>query len=272
MQVLINRSAMSQDVYALVNGLPQVIQIPAMSRVVFSDGYQFQGLGAYVTIDGGGTDASYSYPTLRDAIMSVPSDALVGSPVRCSDGFVFIVSDSGNIVTLSGARLDLYSSPLAMDKYVSYVATYANMIATAQEAQAQVNRVLEQVNALHAEVQAMAPTQREFMLALTNEVDNIEVLPAVLTFRMPFSMVLTRINAFCTAAPVGSDLVVAVKVGPTVIQTIRILDGTHVLDMPAVNANIVEGDIISFDITQVGSSVPGIGLKVTLVGTYLNGV
>jgi hypothetical protein len=112
-----------------------------------------------------------------------------------------------------------------------------------------------------------------FALAASDETTALTVGTAKVTFRMPYAFTLTAVRISCTTAPTGAALIVNIKEGGTTIFStlIRIDAGAktsvgsavpYVLSDTAL-ANDAE---ITVDITQVGSTVAGTGLKVYLIG------
>jgi len=112
-----------------------------------------------------------------------------------------------------------------------------------------------------------------FLFALSDETSNLASGNDKLKFRMPYAFTLTDIRASVNVAPTGADIVVDVlKNGVSVTTsnlTIDAGDTTSVGSGSAVvigTAAIADDDIISFNLTQTGSTVAGKGLKVTLIG------
>ena len=112
-----------------------------------------------------------------------------------------------------------------------------------------------------------------FLFALSDETSNLASGNDKLKFRMPYAFTLTDIRASVNVAPTGADIVVDVlKNGVSVTTsnlTIDAGDTTSVGSGSAVvigTAAIADDDIISFNLTQTGSTDAGKGLKVTLIG------
>lgn len=97
----------------------------------------------------------------------------------------------------------------------------------------------------------------------------------VATFRMPHAMTLTELRASVTTAPVGSNIIVDVKEGGVSIMTTNLLNidnGDKTSVGSATSPNITDTALaddaeITVEITQVGSTTAGAGLKLSLIGT-----
>lgn len=109
--------------------------------------------------------------------------------------------------------------------------------------------------------------------ALSDETTDLAVATGVLTKRMPFAMTLTEVRAEVNTAPVGSTITVDInETGATILSTKLTIDVSEKTSVtataPAVisDANLADDAEITFDIDQVGSTTPGKGLKVTMIG------
>lgn len=117
-------------------------------------------------------------------------------------------------------------------------------------------------------------------LACSDETTSLAAGTAKVTFRMPFAMTLNTGNAGVrcnvNTAPEDSTLIVDVKqTGTTILSTLLSIDASTLTSVTATsqvvvsNVNLTIDSVITIDITQVGSSTPGKGLKVYLIGTRL---
>lgn len=102
---------------------------------------------------------------------------------------------------------------------------------------------------------------------------NLATGPAVVTFRMPFAMTLTSVRASVSTAPTGSSISLGInQSGASVLSTDLTINAgaktSTTASVPAVisNPNLTDDAEITIDIDQVGSSTPGVGLVVTLIG------
>lgn len=112
------------------------------------------------------------------------------------------------------------------------------------------------------------------IVCLSDEVTALTTGNGVVTFRMPFAMTLTAVRASVKTAPTGAAIQVDInKGGSTILSTKLTIDAgektSTTAATPAVisDASLADDAEITVDIDQVGSSVAGAGLKLTLIGT-----
>lgn len=111
-------------------------------------------------------------------------------------------------------------------------------------------------------------------LACSDETTALTAGTNKVTFRMPYAMTLTAVRASVTTAPTGSTLVVDINEGGTsVLSTKLSIDATEKTSTTAATAAVISDSAladdaeITIDIDQIGSTIAGAGLKVTLIGT-----
>ena len=118
----------------------------------------------------------------------------------------------------------------------------------------------------------------EITLACSDEITALTTGAAKVTFRAPFAFRLTAVRSSVTTAPPGSTLVVDINnVANSVLSTKLSIDATEktsvTADTPAVidatYQDFADDAEITIDIDQIGSTVAGAGLKVSLYGTRL---
>ena len=114
----------------------------------------------------------------------------------------------------------------------------------------------------------------QIQLACSDETTALTAGTAKVTFRMPYAMTLTGVRASVTTAPTGSTLVVDINEGGTSILSTKLsIDATEKTSTTAANAAVISDSAladdaeITIDIDQIGSTIAGAGLKVTLIGT-----
>lgn len=114
----------------------------------------------------------------------------------------------------------------------------------------------------------------EIQLACSDEATALTTGTAKVTFRMPFAMTLTAVRSSVTTAPTGSTLIVDINAGgASLLGTKLSIDASEKTSTTAASAATITtsaiGDDaeITIDIDQIGSTVAGAGLKVTLIGT-----
>lgn len=115
---------------------------------------------------------------------------------------------------------------------------------------------------------------QSFVLACSDEISNLTTGTAKVTFRMPYAFNLSAVRASVNTAPTGATIIVDINEGgASVLSTKLSIDATEKTSqtaaVPAVisDATIADNAEITIDIDQVGSTVPGKGLKVVLIGT-----
>ena len=111
-------------------------------------------------------------------------------------------------------------------------------------------------------------------LACSDEGTALTTGTAKLTFRMPHAMTLTAVRASVGTAPTGSTLVVDINEGGTSILGTKLsIDATEKTSTTAASAATITDSAladdaeITIDIDQIGSTIAGAGLKLTLIGT-----
>ena len=115
----------------------------------------------------------------------------------------------------------------------------------------------------------------EYAVAISDETTALTTGTAKVTFRAPFAMTLTAVRASVTTAPTGSTLIVDINDSGTTIMTTNKLSidatektSTTAATAPGITDTAIADDAeITIDIDQVGATIAGAGLKVTLIGT-----
>ena len=121
--------------------------------------------------------------------------------------------------------------------------------------------------------------QESFVVVCSNETTSLTAGTAKVTFRMPYDYTLEEVSASVNTAPTGATaLVVDIGMdGVSILGTPLTFDtGTKITGSatdlgygtPAVifTPDLTARSEIRFDITSVGSTIAGAGLKVTLIG------
>jgi len=119
---------------------------------------------------------------------------------------------------------------------------------------------------------AWVPLLESIIIAASDETTDITTGTKV-TFRMPYAFTLVGLpRASVTTAPTGSAIIVDInEEGASIFSTLLTIDAgeeTSTTATPAVVSDTVLADDakMTVDIDQVGSTIPGAGLKVTLIG------
>jgi hypothetical protein len=112
-----------------------------------------------------------------------------------------------------------------------------------------------------------------FTIACSDEASDIEAATGVVEFQMPFGMTLSGVRATVTTAPVGSTIQVDInKNSSSILSTVISIDAGEKTSETAATTPVIsdtslsDGDVITIDIDQIGSSTAGTGLKVQLIG------
>lgn len=126
---------------------------------------------------------------------------------------------------------------------------------------------------------AAASVPVEIQLACSDETTAITSGTAKVTFRMPYAMTLTAVRASVTTAPTGSTLIIDINDGGTTIMDtgttgVKLsIDASEKTSTTAVASHVLTDTAladdaeITIDFDQVGSTIAGAGVKVTLIGT-----
>lgn len=122
---------------------------------------------------------------------------------------------------------------------------------------------------------AVKTTSPQFLIiAVSDETTNLTTGTAKVTFRMPFAFTLTDVRANVNTAPTGSTIIVDINAGgSTIMNTTKLsIDAGEKTSTTAASAyaltttTLSDDDEITIDIDQIGSTIAGKGLKVTLIG------
>jgi len=121
---------------------------------------------------------------------------------------------------------------------------------------------------------AMQSDLVQIMLACSDESTAITAGTGKLTFRMPFAMTLTSVRANVNTAPTGSTIIIDINEGgSTILSTKLSIDASEKTSTTAASAAVISDSSladdaeITIDFDQVGSTIAGKGVKVTLIGT-----
>jgi len=114
---------------------------------------------------------------------------------------------------------------------------------------------------------------QSFIIACSDETTDLTTGAAKATFRMPYAFTLTAVRASVTTAPTGANLEVDINEGgTTILSTVISIDAGDKTSVGATTAAVIsdtslaDNAEITIDVDQIGSTVAGAGLKVTLIG------
>lgn len=113
--------------------------------------------------------------------------------------------------------------------------------------------------------------EREY--AVSDELTALTPGPGKLTFRIPHGMTVTEVRASVLTAPTGAPIIVDInEAGVSILSTKLSIDATEKTSTTATTAPVISDATladdaeITVDIDQVGSTIPGTGLKIVLIG------
>ena len=258
--------------------------------LIFTSGSDI-GANTTVTISPNDAEKIYfvknSLAGSRSLILSQGS----GSNVTILTGKSAIVSADGAggsaAVTKLFNDVDLNSLTLATSLPVASGGTGANAVAGARTnlglgTAAVLNSGTSASNVVQLDSNAKIPAVdgsqltnivEAIVVAASDETSNLSTGAAKTTFRMPYAFTVTGVRASVTTAPTGSTLTVDINENGTSILSTKItIDATEKTSTTAATAPVIsdtglaDDAEITIDIDQVGSTVAGTGLKVTLLG------
>lgn len=112
------------------------------------------------------------------------------------------------------------------------------------------------------------------IIACSDETSAITTGTAKATFRMPWAATLVAVKAGLTTAPTGANFVADInKNGTTVLSTKLSVDAGEKTSYTAATPAVISvssfaiDDEVTFDFDQVGSTITGAGVKITLFFT-----
>lgn len=113
----------------------------------------------------------------------------------------------------------------------------------------------------------------EIGLACSDEVSDLFIGTDKISFRIPYAFILTQVRGSLNIAASGQELIADInKNGSSILSTkMSFVTGEKTTltspNQPVISTTLLENDSeISVDIDQVGSTSPGVGLKVWLIG------
>ncbi len=126
---------------------------------------------------------------------------------------------------------------------------------------------------IKAYVDAFKPTEA-FCVAASDETTDLTTGAAKITFRIPYAFTLSDVRSSLTAAPTGSVQTTDInESGTTILSTKLTIDATEKTSETAAAAAVISDSSladdaeITVDVDGVGSTTPGKGLKICLIGS-----
>jgi hypothetical protein len=131
------------------------------------------------------------------------------------------------------------------------------------------------VNTVSGNLQTQINTKPvEIGFAVSDETTNLQAGTSKLTFRSPYAFTLSTVRASVTTAPSGQTIIVDINEnGSSILSTKLSIDigekTSTTAATPAVisDSTIADDSEITVDVDQVGSAVPGTGLKIWMLGS-----
>lgn len=112
-----------------------------------------------------------------------------------------------------------------------------------------------------------------FIVPASAETGDLTTGTGKVTFRMPYAFTVTAVRASVKTAPTGATVTVDINEGGTsILSTALTIDAGETTSTtaatPAVisDAAIADDAEITIDVDQIGSTIAGEGLKITLIG------
>jgi hypothetical protein len=116
-----------------------------------------------------------------------------------------------------------------------------------------------------------SPADDVFVIPVGDESTALTTGTAKVSFRMPFAATLLAVRASVNTAPTGSTLIVDInEAGSSVLGTKLSIDASELTSTTAASAatitdsSLADDALVTIDIDQIGSTVAGAGLKVSL--------
>jgi hypothetical protein len=123
---------------------------------------------------------------------------------------------------------------------------------------------------------AFSGSLETLMTAVSDEVSDLTTGITKVTFRMPYAFYLQEVRANVITAPTGANIQVDInESGVSILSTVLSIDATEKTSTTATTAAVISDNSladdaeITIDIDQVGSTVAGVGLKITFLGVQL---
>jgi hypothetical protein len=139
-----------------------------------------------------------------------------------------------------------------------------------RKAGAWTNRTMAQ---LAADLQSVIKPTQSWDFALSDEATDLTAGTAKLTWRTPYAITITGVRASVNTAPTGSTIIVDINEGgSTILSTKLSIDASEKTSTTAASAAVIsdtslaDDSEITFDIDQIGSTIAGKGLKVSIIG------
>lgn len=176
------------------------------------------------------------------------------------DGWTATIANvgTGTVTFTAGSGVTLVPSDITLDNTTGATLTAATLLHLGDE-----------------EYLVLGPARDPVVIVvpLSDEGTDLTTGTGKYVFRMPFAMTLTGVRASVNTAPTGSGITVDINENSSSILSTKLtIDVSEKTSVTAATEAVI-GDAaladdaeLSFDVDAVGSTTPGRGLKVTLLG------
>ena len=126
---------------------------------------------------------------------------------------------------------------------------------------------------VHGQTPTSSASTQAIIIAVSDESTALTTGTNKVRFRMPYAFTLSEVRSSVNTAPTGASLIVDINEGgASILSTKLSIDATETTSTtaatPAVisDSSLADDAEISIDIDQIGSTIAGAGLKVSLIG------
>jgi hypothetical protein len=183
-----------------------------------------------------------------------------------------ILDDADEAAFKATVNLEIGTDVQAFDADLSAIAALSpsNDDIVQRKAGAWTNRTVAQ---LYTDLQSLIKPIQSWDFALSDESTALTTGTAKLTWRTPYAITVTEVRASVNTAPTGSTIIVDINEGgSTILSTKLSIDASEFTSTTAASAAVISDTAladdaeITFDIDQIGSTIAGKGLKVSIIG------
>lgn len=111
----------------------------------------------------------------------------------------------------------------------------------------------------------VGPWVSEYLLVSGNASVGVNILPPGM--RIAQNTTISEMHVLCGTAPVGLDMLIGVNINATRVQELTLVQNTTSLNIIGLAIVCAVGDILTFDMIQVGSTTPGANIYLQLIGS-----
>ena len=111
----------------------------------------------------------------------------------------------------------------------------------------------------------VGPWVSEYILVSGNAIVGVNILPP--GTRIAQNTTISEMHVLCGTAPVGLDMLIGVNINAARVQELTLVQNTTSLNLTGLAVVCAAGDILTFDMIQVGSMTPGSDIYLQLIGS-----